>query len=108
MFVKNNDQAPYVPLHVLGLYQSGGALMPLEEGTPDTEKNPMEDIVMMAMQAVEEKNSDLAMEACEMLVEFVQGQAGQTSSKREPAAQEEQPAMGMGGKVDYDYMDYQD
>lgn len=82
MFVKGDLTVPYVPLHVLGLYQEGGEIVPMEEPTPgEGEGNPMEEIITMAIKALQEQDPNMAMQVCQMLVEFVKGEQQETSEE---------------------------
>lgn len=77
---------PYIPSGILGIYQEGGEVV---QGEPENmqEEDPMQQLLMMASQAVESQDGQMALQVCQVLVEM----AGQM----EQAPAEEAPAEGM-------------
>lgn len=73
------------------LFQEGGA-MPAPQGG-----DPMEQLLSMAMQALQSNDGNIALQVCQMLVQLAQGGA----PGAEAAAQEEQgePIYRRGGKL---------
>ncbi|MCS7316955.1 MAG: hypothetical protein NZZ41_01345 [Candidatus Dojkabacteria bacterium] len=80
MFKRNYYEGFFVPASVLSLYQEGGELIYQED---DETKDPMQELLMMAQQALEEQNPELAMQVCQMLVEMM------LSSQQEAVESEE-------------------
>lgn len=72
-------------------------------GNVDTEnqqpQDPMEQIVGMAIQAVQNNDPDLAMQVCEALVQIAQQAAKQTPTTEGPAPAEGEPVFKNGGKL---------
>lgn len=74
--------------------------MPADAGAPD----PMQQLIEMAMQAVQTNDTNLAMQVCQTLVQLVEQQAqaqGQPAEApaEEPVAEEGEPVYGKGGKL---------
>lgn len=66
-FNKQNP-LPYVPAHVIGLYQEGGQMQMSEEMPQD----PMMEIASMAQQAVETNDGQLALQVCQVILQMLQ------------------------------------
>lgn len=77
----------YVPSSVLGINQEGGMVAP-PEGTE--QMDPMQELLMMAQQAVEAGDGDMALQVCAALVEMAMGGAEEAPAEEMPA--EEMPA----------------
>ena len=79
---------PYIPSGILGLYQEGGAMV---QGEPENmqEQDPMAQLLMMAQQAVESQDGEMALQVCQVLVEM----AGQMEAAPAEAAPAEQPMV---------------
>lgn len=76
---------PFVPSKVLGFYQEGGEMVQGEpEGMGD--QDPMEQLLMMAAQAVEANDGQMALQVCQVLVEMA---GGIEEEAAEPAPVEE-------------------
>lgn len=61
---------PYIPPSVIGLYQEGGELVMSEEAM-EQEENPTEQLFMMAQQALENKDAEMAFAVCEMILSMM-------------------------------------
>lgn len=93
MNFKRKINKPYVPARVLGIRQEGGEVMmgepdmgaPMEGGD-----DPVEEILMMAQQAVEAQDGAMALQVCAALVEVAMGGApAEAPMEEEPMMEED-------------------
>jgi len=82
---RDSNYLPYVPAYVIGLKQEGGEIEMSEENmtTEEPEQDPMEEIIMTAQKALETKNSELAMQVCQMLIEYIMEQQNQMQNEEQ-------------------------
>ena len=80
---------PYIPSGILGLYQEGGAMVQGEPENMGGGEDPMAQLLMMAQQAVESGDGEMALQVCQVLVEM----AGQMEGGAPEEAPMEQPPM---------------
>ena len=76
------------------MFQEGGNV-----DTNQQPQDPMEQIVGMAIQAVQNNDPNLAMQVCETLVQIAQQAAKQTPTTKESAPAEGEPVFKNGGKL---------
>lgn len=79
-------------------FQAGGvapAPVPAEQAAPQG-GDPMEQLIMAAVQALETQDPNLAMQVCQMLVELAQGSPAQPEVGAAPAGQ---AIFAKGGKL---------
>lgn len=79
----------------LKFLQEGGP-MPAPEQQP---QDPMEQLVGMAAQALQNNDPNLAMQVCEALVQLAQQAAPQAPPTEEPAPAGGEPVFKKGGKL---------
>lgn len=77
----------------LKFLQEGGAV------TPATPQDPMEELVGMAAQALQNNDANLALQVCQMLVQMAEQAAQQAAPEPEPAPAGGEPVFGKGGKL---------
>lgn len=99
MFKRNVTQGYFVPASVLSMYEEGGELKYQEGGQAE---DPMQQIMMMAQQAVQEQNPDMAMQACQMLVEVMSAGGQEEADEEMEDVGEEQVPMARQGMEIYD------
>lgn len=80
----------------LKFLQEGGPIGPAESTQP---QDPMEQLVGMASQALQNNDSNLALQVCEMLVQMAEQAAQQAAPAPEPAPAGGEPVFGKGGKL---------
>lgn len=86
----NREQKTFINPAVIGLYQEGGEIV---EGTPapiEEGQDPLQQLVMVAQQALEEQNCEAAMMVAEGLLALAGG-----------GAPEEAPVAADGGEMGY-------
>lgn len=69
-YKNTTNNLPYIPAGVIGLYQEGGEMVMSEEAM-ETESNPAEELLMMAQQALESQDPEMAFGVCQMLIEMM-------------------------------------
>lgn len=84
-FNRNSTYLPYVPSHIIGLYQEGGELKMSEEAMQEEPtEDPMMEVLTMAQQAVENNDSEIALQVCQMLVDMMMQQQEKPEQEEEP------------------------
>jgi hypothetical protein len=78
-FNKRSDYLPYVPAHIIGLYQEGGELAMSEDqmAQEQPQEDPMSEIMGMAQQALEANDGEMALQVCQALLQIMSQQEGQ-------------------------------
>lgn len=83
---------PFIPGHIIGLYQEGGELVEGEPMPTEAEQDPFAQLVMMAEEALASENPEIAMQVCSMILQLAQGGA---PGEEMPAEGEEPMPEGM-------------
>ena len=86
----------FVDNKVKKLQQGGPVGQPMPAETAPAPQDPMEQLIMAAVQALETQDPNLAMQVCQMLVELAQGGPAQPEVGTAPAGQ---AIFAKGGKL---------